>query len=58
MRMASNCAWRRLPMAANWIWQAYQALLADGRVGLVAITHMSNVLGTYTPAARIAAAGA
>ena len=31
------------------------ALLADGRVGLVAITHMSNVLGTVTPAARIAA---
>lgn len=29
---------------------AYEALLADGRVGLVAITHMSNVLGTYTPA--------
>ena len=33
---------------------AFEALLADGRVGLVAITHMSNVLGTYTPAARIA----
>ncbi|MDE2198301.1 MAG: cysteine desulfurase [Rhodospirillales bacterium] len=32
---------------------AYEALLADDRVGLVAITHMSNVLGTYTPAARI-----
>jgi cysteine desulfurase/selenocysteine lyase len=29
--------------------------LADGRVGLVSITHMSNVLGTCTPAARIAA---
>ncbi|HUZ64715.1 MAG TPA: SufS family cysteine desulfurase [Acetobacteraceae bacterium] len=29
--------------------------LADGKVGLVAITHMSNVLGTYTPAQRIAA---
>jgi cysteine desulfurase/selenocysteine lyase len=28
--------------------------LRDGRVGLVALTHMSNVLGTYTPAARIA----
>ena len=28
--------------------------LQDGKVGLVAITHMSNVLGTYTPAARIA----
>ncbi|MBW4023867.1 MAG: cysteine desulfurase [Proteobacteria bacterium] len=31
------------------------ALLADGRAGLVAITHMSNVLGTYTPAERIVA---
>ncbi len=34
---------------------ALEALLADGRVGLVAMTHMSNVLGTVTPAARIAA---
>jgi cysteine desulfurase / selenocysteine lyase len=33
---------------------AFEALLEDGRVGLVAITHMSNVLGTYTPAERIA----
>ena len=32
-----------------------EALLDDGRVGLVAVTHMSNVLGTVTPAARIAA---
>ena len=31
----------------------YEALLADGKVGLVAMTHMSNVLGTYTPAERI-----
>ena len=31
-----------------------QALLADGRVGLVAVTHMSNVLGSVTPVARIA----
>ncbi len=37
-------------------WDDYEAKLADGRVGLVAMTHMSNVLGTYTPAARIAAA--
>ncbi|MBV8914807.1 MAG: cysteine desulfurase [Acetobacteraceae bacterium] len=29
--------------------------LEDGKVGLVAITHMSNVLGTVTPAARIVA---
>lgn len=28
--------------------------LADGKVGLVAVTHMSNVLGTVTPAERIA----
>ena len=34
---------------------ATEALLADGKVGLVAITHMSNVLGTYTPAERLAA---
>ncbi len=34
---------------------AMEALLADGKVGLVAVTHMSNVLGTYTPAERIAA---
>ena len=33
----------------------YEAKLADGKVGLVAMTHMSNVLGTYTPAARIVA---
>jgi cysteine desulfurase/selenocysteine lyase len=32
---------------------AFERLLEDGRVGLVAITHMSNVLGTYTPAERI-----
>ena len=34
---------------------ALEALLADGKVGLVAITHMSNVLGSYTPAEPIAA---
>ena len=33
---------------------ALEAWLADGRVGLVALTHMSNVLGTVTPAAEIA----
>jgi cysteine desulfurase / selenocysteine lyase len=32
---------------------AYEALLQDGKVGLVSVTHMSNVLGTYTPAERI-----
>jgi cysteine desulfurase/selenocysteine lyase len=34
---------------------AFEALLEDGKVGLVAITHMSNVLGSYTPAQRICA---
>ena len=34
---------------------AYLAQLADRRVGLVAITHMSNVLGSYTPAELLAA---
>ena len=29
--------------------------LRDGKVGLVAVTHMSNVLGTVVPAARVAA---
>jgi len=33
--------------------QGFEALLADGKVGLVSMTHMSNVLGTYTPAERI-----
>jgi cysteine desulfurase/selenocysteine lyase len=32
---------------------AYEALLEDGKVALVAITHMSNVLGSITPAVRI-----
>jgi cysteine desulfurase/selenocysteine lyase len=35
--------------------ESLAGLLSDGRVGLVAITHMSNVLGTYTPAERIIA---
>jgi cysteine desulfurase/selenocysteine lyase len=35
---------------------AFEALLADRKVKLVAIAHMSNVLGTVLPAARIAAA--
>jgi cysteine desulfurase/selenocysteine lyase len=32
---------------------AFESLLADGKVGLVSMTHMSNVLGTVTPAERI-----
>jgi cysteine desulfurase/selenocysteine lyase len=34
---------------------ALEHLLEDGKVGLVAVTHMSNVLGTVTPGTRIAA---
>src|ERR1700739_1264856 len=33
--------------------EAFETLLADGKVGLVSMTHMSNVLGTVTPAARL-----
>ena len=43
-------------MPASSIGTISRPKLADGKVGLVAMTHMSNVLGTYTPAARIAAA--
>jgi cysteine desulfurase/selenocysteine lyase len=32
---------------------ALEAALADGKVGLVAITHLSNVLGTITPVEQI-----
>ena len=32
---------------------AFEALFEDGKVGLVAVTHMSNVLGSVTPAERI-----
>ncbi len=46
----------RVTDAGELDWDDFEAKLADGRVGLVAMTHMSNVLGTYTPAARIAAA--
>lgn len=33
--------------------KAFESLLQDGKVGLVSMTHMSNVLGTVTPAERI-----
>jgi cysteine desulfurase / selenocysteine lyase len=33
--------------------EAFENLLRDGKVGLVSMTHMSNVLGTVTPAERI-----
>lgn len=34
--------------------EAYEALLAEGDIALVAVTHMSNVLGTVTPAKKMA----
>jgi cysteine desulfurase / selenocysteine lyase len=33
--------------------EAFETLLQDGKVGLVSMTHMSNVLGTVTPAERV-----
>lgn len=33
--------------------EAFERLLQDGKVGLVSMTHMSNVLGTIPPAERI-----
>ena len=35
--------------------ETFARLLDDGRVGLVAVTHMSNVLGMYNPVERITA---
>ncbi len=57
LRDAHNIELRIAPVtdAGELDMAAFETLLADGRVGLVAITHMSNVLGTYTPAGRIAA---
>lgn len=34
--------------------EALERLLSDGKVGLVAITHMSNVLGSMVPARQVA----
>ncbi|MXV44609.1 SufS family cysteine desulfurase [Saccharibacter sp. 17.LH.SD] len=34
--------------------EAYERLLSDGKVALVSVTHMSNVLGTITPAQKLA----
>ena len=42
-------------MRASWTWRASRRCCRTASVGLVAITHMSNVLGTYTPAERIVA---
>lgn len=35
-------------------WGSLEQVFADGKVKLLAITHMSNVLGTYTPVERLA----
>ncbi len=35
-------------------WDSLEEVFADGKVKLLALTHMSNVLGTYTPAERLA----
>jgi cysteine desulfurase/selenocysteine lyase len=55
LRDAHGIALRVAPITAagELDMDALARLLEDGRVGLVAITHMSNVLGTYTPAERI-----
>ena len=42
---------------ARWTWRPSQALLGP-RTKVVALTHMSNVLGTINPVAEIIAAGA
>jgi cysteine desulfurase / selenocysteine lyase len=35
-------------------WDSLEQVFADGRVKLLAVTQMSNVLGTYTPVERLA----
>lgn len=57
LRDASGIELRIAPVtdAGELDMHGLETLLDDGKVGLVAITHMSNVLGTYTPAARMAA---
>jgi cysteine desulfurase / selenocysteine lyase len=45
----------RVTDAGELDMEDFAAKLADGKVGLVALAHMSNVLGTVTPAERIAA---
>ncbi len=57
LRDASGIELRVAPItdAGELDLAAFESLLSDGRVGLVSITHMSNVLGTYVPAARVAA---
>ncbi|GAN78916.1 cysteine desulfurase [Acidocella aminolytica] len=35
-------------------WNSLEDVFADGKVKLLALTHMSNVLGSYTPVERLA----
>ncbi|MDE1895584.1 MAG: cysteine desulfurase [Rhodospirillales bacterium] len=35
-------------------WDSLEQVFADGKVKLLALTHMSNVLGSYTPVERLA----
>jgi cysteine desulfurase/selenocysteine lyase len=57
LRDAHGISLRIAPItdAGELDFAALEAILAEGNVGLVSITHMSNVLGSYTPAARVAA---
>jgi len=45
----------RVTDAGELDMEDFEAKLADGKVGLVAMAHMSNVLGTVTPVERIVA---
>ncbi|MBE7212497.1 MAG: cysteine desulfurase, partial [Gluconacetobacter diazotrophicus] len=55
LRDRAGVALRVVPVTADGELDlvAYEAELARGDVALVAITHMSNVLGTVTPAAEL-----
>lgn len=44
----------RITDAGEIDWDSLVQVFADGRVKLLAVTQMSNVLGTYTPVARLA----
>jgi len=48
-------AYRQITDAGEIDFASLEEQFADGRVGLLAVTHMSNVLGSYTPAERLAA---
>ncbi len=44
----------RITESGELDWDSLEEVFADGRVKLLAVTHMSNVLGTYTPVERLA----